>query len=152
VPTSAVDAAGQLAEPLPPNLDDPLFLSPDEGAIDIAETVQAAYGAGTVDHFVKERDYDTGAVTIETGEAGVAERDVVVVDDIIATGSTMSEAIRSLDGRGAARIYTACVHPMLAGNAVTKLATAGVERIYGTDTIERPVSTVSAAPAVAEEL
>lgn len=32
------------------------------------------------------------------------------------------------------------------------LVVAGVERVYATDTIERTVSDVSAAPAVADEL
>jgi ribose-phosphate pyrophosphokinase len=41
---------------------------------------------------------------------------------------------------------------MLANNAVTKLSAAGVEAVYGTDTIERAVTEVSAAPAVAKEL
>ena len=157
VPATAVDAAGCLADPLPEDLVDPLFLSPDEGAVDVSETVRDAYAertgaSGEVDHFVKERDYDTGAIAMEPADASVTDRDVVVTDDIIATGSTMSQAVALLDERGAARIYTACVHPMLAGNARTKLATAGVERVYGTDTIERAVSAVSAAPAVADEL
>jgi len=152
VPAQSVDAAGVLAEPLPADLVDPLFLSPDSGAIDIAETVRDAYGRGAVDYFEKERDYDTGDVTVSPSDATCDSRDVIVTDDIIATGSTMSEAVDVLDGRGADRVFVACVHPMLAANAQTKLASAGVERIYGTDTIERAVSDVSAAPAVADRL
>jgi ribose-phosphate pyrophosphokinase len=41
---------------------------------------------------------------------------------------------------------------MLAGNALTKLRAAGVERVYGTDTVERAVSAVSAAPSVVDVL
>jgi ribose-phosphate pyrophosphokinase len=152
VPTTAVYAAGRLAEPLPADLVDPLFLCPDEGAVEVAEAVRDAYGGGDVDYFEKERDYDSGEVAIEPSDASVDGRDVVVADDIIATGSTMSEAIAVLDERGAGRIFAACVHPVLAGNAVTKLRAAGVEQVIGTDTIERAVSAVSAAPAVAEEL
>jgi ribose-phosphate pyrophosphokinase len=152
VPAEPVDAAGVLAEPLPDDLADPLFLSPDSGAVDIAETVQDAYGRGTVDYFEKDRDYDTGDVTVRPSGATCTDRDVVVADDIIATGSTMSEAVGVLDERGADRVFVSCIHPMLAANAQTKLACAGVERVYGTDTIERAVSDVSAAPAVAERL
>ena len=152
VPTRAVDAAGHLAEPLPDDLVDPLFLSPDEGAVDIATTVRDSHGDGGVDYFVKDRDYDTGAVDITPSDAAVEGRDVVLTDDIVATGSTMSEAVAVLSDRDAARVFVTCVHPMLASNALTKLESAGVERVYGTDTIERAVSAVSAAPAVAEEL
>jgi len=152
VPAVAVDAAGRLAEPLPADLADPLFLSPDEGAIDLAAAVRKTYGRGATDHFAKERDYDTGEVAVEPGDAAVDGRDAVLVDDIVATGSTMSESIAHLHDRGVDRVFVTCVHPLLAAGARTRLARAGVAAIHGTDTIERPVSSVSAAPAVAEHL
>ena len=151
LPAGHVDAAGVLADPLPA-LSDPLFLAPDEGAIDLATTVRDAYGAGETDFFEKDRDYDSGDVTITPSDASIAGRDVVLTDDIIATGSTMSESIEVLHERDASRVYVTCVHPMLASNALTKLSTAGVAAVYGTDTVERAASAVSAAPAVAEEL
>jgi len=152
VPATHVDAASVLADPLPDTLEDPLFLSPDEGAIDLARTVRNAAGEGETDFFEKERDYDTGDIEIRPSDAPVEGRDVVLVDDIIATGSTMSESVGVLDDRNAQRVFVTCVHPMLASNALTKLNGAGVEAVYGTDTLERAVSEVSAAPVVAEEL
>jgi len=151
VPTRIVSAAGLLAEPLG-DLDDPLFVAPDAGAIELAETTRDAYGSGETDYFEKERDYDTGEVELTPSDAAVAGRDIVVVDDIIATGGTMSGAIAVLNDRGAGRVFAVCVHPVLAGAARTKLAAAGVERLIGTDTIERPISDVSVAPAVADAL
>ena len=150
VPAEAVDAAAQLAEPLP-DLADPLFLSPDAGAIDIATTVRDAYGDGETDYFEKTRHSGT-EVEIEPRDADVEGRDVVVADDIIATGSTMSEAVAILDERGANRVFVTCVHPLLARSAYLNLQRAGVESIYGTDTIEHTVSQVSAAPVIAERL
>ncbi|MFA9516534.1 ribose-phosphate diphosphokinase [Halopenitus sp. H-Gu1] len=148
LPVTVVDAAGTLADPLP-ELSDPLFLSPDESAIDIAETVRDAYGSGSTDYFEKHRDPESGSVEITPSDAPVADRDVVVVDDIIATGSTMSKSITVLEERGVDRVFAACIHPVLASNAVSKLRSAGVERIIGTDTIERACSEVSAASAIA---
>jgi ribose-phosphate pyrophosphokinase len=150
VPAESVDAAGRLAEPLP-ELSDPLFLSPDAGAISLAETVRDAYGVGAVDHFEKTRHSGTD-VEIEPSEATVNGREVVLVDDIIATGSTMSQSISVLNDRDAARVFVTCVHPLLVRNARLKLARAGVETIYGTDTIERAVSEITVAPAVADAL
>jgi ribose-phosphate pyrophosphokinase len=151
VPATTVDAAGRLADPLPEDLTDPVFVSPDEGAIDIADTVSSAYGRGAVDYFEKTRHSST-EVEIQPRDAGVDGRDVVLTDDIIATGSTMSEAVAALDDLGAARVFVTCVHPMLASNAVLKLSAAGVDAIYGSDTLERAVSEVSAAPAIADAL
>ncbi|MFC4439828.1 MULTISPECIES: ribose-phosphate diphosphokinase [Natrialbaceae] len=148
---TTVDAADRLAEPLPDELEDPVFLSPDEGAIELAETVRDAYGAGETDYFEKTR-YSGTEVEISPSDVAVENRDVVVTDDIIATGSTMSEAVGVLQERGVGRVFVACVHPLLARDAVTKLSRAGVERIYGTDTIERQHSAVSVAPTIAEQL
>lgn len=151
VPCEAVDAAGRLATPLPEDLVDPLFLSPDAGAIDLAESVRDAYGVGEVDYFEKTRLSST-EVELTPSDAAVENRDAVLVDDIIATGSTMSEAVRHLHADGVRAVHVTTVHPMLATSAQTKLARAGVEAIHGTDTIERAVSDVSAAPAIADYL
>ena len=150
VPTTTLDAAGRLADPLG-ELTDPLFLSPDAGAIGLAETVRERYGEGEVDHFEKTRHSGT-EVEVEPSEAAVAGRDVVLVDDIVATGSTMSESVAVLNDRDAANVIVTCVHPLLVSNARLKLARAGVEAVYGTDTIERAVSEVSVAPVIADAL
>ena len=151
VPATVVDAAGRLADPLPGDLAEPLFLAPDAGATDLAATVRDAYGRGATDHFEKTR-HSGSEVEIAPSDAVVQGRDVVVVDDIVATGSTMSESVDVLVERGAERTFVACVHPVLAGNARTKLARAGVEAVYATDTIERAESEVSVAPAIADVL
>lgn len=150
VPCTVVDAAGRLADPLPA-LTDPVFVAPDAGARDLADTVKDGYGEGTVDHFEKTRHSST-EVDIEPHKADVTGRDVVLVDDIIATGSTMAEAVSHLHDREVNRVFVTCVHPVLAGTARIRLARAGVDAVYGTDTIERAESTVSVAPAVAEVL
>lgn len=151
VPTDAIEAAGLLAEPLS-DLERPLFVAPDEGAIELATTTRAAYGEGDVDYFEKHRDRDTGKIELTPSDTAVDGRDVVVVDDIIATGGTMSGAIDVLNKRGARRVYAICVHPVLAESALTKLSAAGVERVIGTDTLETAVSEVSVAPAVVRYL
>jgi ribose-phosphate pyrophosphokinase len=152
VPCDLVNAASRLADPLPTSLGDPVFVAPDDGAVGIAERARDAYGRGTADYFEKERDYDSGDVTINPGNADVTGRDVVLVDDIVATGSTMSESIGALHGRAVNRVYVVCVHPLLVGNARTKLEAAGLAGIWGTDTLERDVSETSVAPLVADVL
>jgi ribose-phosphate pyrophosphokinase len=151
-PVTVVDAAPRLAEPLPDDLREPLFLAPDEGAVDLARTVRDAYGGGVTDHFVKHRNRETGEVSMEPAAVDAAGRDVVLVDDIVATGGTMSEAIAQLHGEAVERVFVTCLHPMFAGSARTRLARADVAGVYGTDTLERAVSRVSVAPAAAEHL
>ncbi|WP_255169432.1 ribose-phosphate diphosphokinase [Natrononativus amylolyticus] len=148
---TAVAAGGRLAEALPADLAGPVFLSPDAGAIDLAERVRDAYGEGETDYFEKVRRSGTD-VEITPSDVDVEGRDVVVADDIIATGGTMSEAVAVLRRRNAGRVFVTCVHPLLVSSAYARLSRAGVEAIYGTDTIERPASAVSVAPALAEHL
>ena len=148
VPCRAVDAAARLAEPLG-ELSDPLFVSPDAGAAGLAETLRDAYGAGEADHFEKRRLSDT-SVEVTPSDAATAGRDVVLVDDIVATGASMRTAVEQLSDPG--RVVVACVHPLLSDGARTRLADAGVDAVYGTDTIERAVSEVSVAPAIADAL
>ncbi len=148
VSCTPVDAARRLAKPLP-TMDDPLFLAPDAGAIELATSLRDGYGSGETDYFEKTRVTDTD-VEITPSDAETHDRDVVLIDDIVATGSTMSTATSQLEAP--ARVFVACVHPLLAANARTQLANAGVDAIFGTDTIERPVSSVTVAPTVAEHL
>jgi ribose-phosphate pyrophosphokinase len=152
VPCEAIDGAPLLADPLPDDLSDPLFLAPDEGATDLAGAVRDSYGKGGTDFFEKSRDHATGDVELYPSETDVTDRDIVITDDIIATGSTVSKAIKQLRTQDVGRVFAVCVHPMLAANARTKLANAGVEAVYGTDTIERNVSRVSVAPMIADAL
>ncbi len=151
VPAVAVDAADRLAEPLPADLVEPLFLAPDANARAIAGTVRDAYGGGDVDHFEKTRRSST-EVEVAPSDADVADRDVVVVDDIVATGSTMGEAVAVLAARGVGRVLVGCVHPVLASGARLRLARAGVEAVFGTDTVERAETAVTVAPTVADAL
>ncbi len=149
-PAEAVDAAARLADPLPA-LSDPLFLAPDEGARELARAVRDSYGTGDVDAFEKTRESGS-RVRMRPSTVAVGGRPAVVVDDIVATGSTTCAAARALREQGATRIVVACVHPVLVDDARVSLARAGVDWVVGTDTVERPVSEVSAAPAVAERL
>mgnify|MGYP002762667960 CR=1 FL=1 len=148
-PAEPVGVAGLLAEPLV-GLSEPVFLAPDAGAADLARTVRDAYGRGTVDHFEKTR-HSGSEVTVEPAGTTVDGHDVVIVDDIVATGSTMSQAIAAMAGE-AASVTVACVHALFARDAYTKLRRAGVDAVYAPDTIERTVSEVSVAPAVADRL
>jgi ribose-phosphate pyrophosphokinase len=64
----------------------------------------------------------------------------------------MAEAIRIVKERRAKRIIAACTHAILAGNAQTKIFSAGAESIIATDTVPSQFSCVSAVPSVKKEL
>lgn len=144
-------AISPLADALSVQSDAPVFIAPDEGARSLAIELRAAYGAGEVDHFVKER-LSGETVEITPSEIDVTDREVILVDDIIATGSTMADSARLLLDRGATTVRVACVHPLLVTSGYTRLRRNGVAEIVATDTLERTVSQVSAAGPIASAL
>lgn len=131
-------------------LKDPLIISPDDGAIGLAKNASKDMG---IDYdFLEKTRLSGDTVSIKPKNLAVKGRDVIILDDIISTGGTMAETITLLRSLGAHDVYTACVHPVLSNNAVLKLFKAGVKAIIATDTIDKGVSVVSAAPVIAEAI
>jgi ribose-phosphate pyrophosphokinase len=131
-------------------LHDPLIVAPDVGAMNLAENTAKSVGI-QYDYLEKTR-LSGDTVTIKTKNMDVCGRDVVLVDDMIATGGTMAECIKLLKEQGAKDVYLACVHPVLAKNAVLRLFNAGVRDIIATDTLEKAQSSVSVAPIIADSI
>lgn len=132
------------------NLQKPIFIAPDEFAGSLARSVASKLGE---DYDVLEKKRLSGnQVEIKAKHLDVANRNVVIIDDMISTGGTMSEAIELLRRQKSKDVYIACVHPVLAMNAICRLFKAGVKEIIATDTIERGVSIISVAPLIAGAL
>ncbi|HRU06055.1 MAG TPA: ribose-phosphate diphosphokinase, partial [Candidatus Brocadiia bacterium] len=62
-------------------------------------------------------------------------RDVLMVDDIISTGGSVSAAAQALKERGARDIYVAATHAVLCGPALERLTAAPVKELFVTDSI-----------------
>ena len=147
--TNDLDAMTALADAL--DVDDPLILSPDEGARELAESLADALGGADADYLVKER-LSGDEVRLHPKSLDAEGRDAVVVDDMVATGGTMSTAVGMLREQGARSVHAACVHPVFARNAVLRLYSAGAENVVATDTLSTALSDVSVAPLVARSL
>jgi len=80
------------------------------------------------------------------------EGDVVIVDDIISTGGTVCQAARIAKKAGCRRVFAACTHAILAGDAMMRILESGIEDVVATDTILSPVSHVSVAETIAAAL
>jgi ribose-phosphate pyrophosphokinase len=128
-------------------------LAPDKGARDRAQ-VAADLIDVPVDHLEKTRLSPT-EVRMAAKDLDVKGRRVAIVDDLIASGSTMLTAAQQLKQQGATAVYAACTHGLFTGNALPRLLRDGIDRVLCTDTwLPGPCSCdcVSAAPAVAEWL
>ena len=67
-------------------------------------------------------------------------------------GSEKIAKLKILKEQGAKKIIAACVHPVLIGDALNKLYSAGVEEVVGTDTYLSEVSKVSVAEIIVDLL
>lgn len=123
-----------------------LVLSPDEGRADNARRVADVVGCES-DFLVKTR-LDGETVEMAPKSLGVEGKKVAIVDDIIATGSTIAKAAEQLRRQGADKIYAVCTHGVFAKNGLEKLR-AVCDEICSTDTIENPTTCISVASEIA---
>ena len=65
----------------------------------------------------------------------VEGKDVVIVDDLIDTGGTISKASVVLKEKGARSVRAICTHPVLSGNAYENIENSDLEELVVTDTI-----------------
>jgi len=88
----------------------------------------------------KARDYSKSS-TIESMRlvGDVADKNVLIPDDMISTAGTIINAARLLKDKGAKKVYAACSLPFFNGDAIEHLDKAyeegSIERIIGTDAV-----------------
>jgi ribose-phosphate pyrophosphokinase len=66
----------------------------------------------------------------------VEGRDCLLVDDMIDTAGTISEAAKALKQLGAADVYACCTHALFSGPAVDRLASAPLTEVAVTDSMQ----------------
>jgi len=128
-------------------LEDPLILSPDDGALHFARDVASANG-WDYDHLEKTR-LSGLEVKMAPKQLCAASRSVIIVDDIISTGGTIATAAGMLYQQGAKDVYAACAHGVFTGGAYARLMATGIRDVICSDTIERGCSQISAVDQIA---
>jgi ribose-phosphate pyrophosphokinase len=83
----------------------------------------------------------------------------ILVDDEIDTAGTMIQAAQVVQDHGASEVYAACVHPVLSGPAISRLAASPIREIVCTDSIPIPpekwldkFKVISVAPLLGEAI
>jgi len=140
------------------DLSNTVVVSPDLGgakeAAAFARLLGTPVAAGAKQRFEDDR------VTISAIIGEVAGKDVIVLDDEIAKGSTVIELMQRLRERDARSIRVACTHGLFSGDALRRLADQpDVLEIVCTNTVplapEKRVpklKVLSVAPALAEAI
>jgi ribose-phosphate pyrophosphokinase len=99
------------------------------------------------------------AVAGELIGSDVEGRSCIIVDDMIDTAGTVTNAAQLLHDRGAADVIIAATHGLLSGPAVERLRSAPVREVVVTNTLPIPagkqfpkLKVLSIAPLVAEAI
>jgi ribose-phosphate pyrophosphokinase len=150
IPAYNLSAMPAIANYVEHNVEDPVIVAPDKGALGFAQEVASILNCES-DYLEKVR-LSPEKVETKPKNLNVAGRDAVIIDDIISTGGTIVNACSILKEHQARRIVVSCVHPVLVGDALLKIFAAGADDVVGTDTLKSEVSSVSVANLVADAL
>ncbi|MER7501041.1 ribose-phosphate pyrophosphokinase [Nonomuraea pusilla] len=138
------------------DLSNTVVVSPDLGGA--KEAAHFARMLGTDVAMGAKQRFSDDRVVISSIIGDVSGKDVIVVDDEIAKGSTVIELLQRLRERGARTVRVACTHGLFSGGAVERLsAVPEVEEIVCTNTVPPPkpsdkLTVLSIAPALADAM
>ena len=114
-----------------------VVVSPDAGGVERARAVAKRMDDAALAIIDKRRDGPNVAKVMHI-IGDVAGRDCLIVDDMIDTAGTLTEAASALISQGAKRVVAACSHPVLSGPAYERIAASALEEVVVANTIPVP--------------
>lgn len=114
-------------------LDDLVVVSPDVGGV--ARARDMASRLGTTIAIIDKRRPQPNVSEVLHLIGDVEGKTAILVDDIIDTAGTITQAAKALLERGAKDIYVCCTHALLSGPARERLENAPIKEVVITNTI-----------------
>ena len=108
-------------------------VSPDVGGIKMGRAFAKRLGANLAIVDKRRTTADTSEVMNIIGE--VAKSDIIILDDIISTAGTTTQAAEVLKAAGARKIIAAATHPVFSGDALERLEASPIEEVIVTNSI-----------------
>ncbi len=110
-----------------------VVVSPDAGGVERARAYSKRLNAdlAIID---KRRDAPNQAKAMAV-IGDVTDKIAVIVDDMIDTAGTVSEAVGALKEHGAREVHACCAHPVLSGPAIDRLVGSGIKSVVVTDSV-----------------
>src|SRR4026209_2886694 len=118
------------------SLKDLVVVAPDVGSAKMARGFARRWTASLAIIDKRRPSANIAEVVNVVGE--VTDRDCLIVDDLIDTGGTITEAAAALRRLGARRIFAFATHALLSGPAVERLRASPIDEIAVSNTIRLP--------------
>lgn len=108
---------------------------------------------------IHKRKLEENATEALSVVGNVQGKNVILIDDLIDTGTTICLAAKALAEHGAASIYACCTHPVFTGAAIDKIESSPIKELVVTNTIKVPgekviqkIKIISAAPLLVDAI
>ena len=112
---------------------DLVIVSPDAGGVERARAFAKRLNAGLA-IIDKRRDAPNQAKAMAV-IGDVADKVVVILDDMVDTAGTLVEAAGAIMKNGAREVHASCSHPVLSGPAIQRIEDSVLKSLVVTDTI-----------------
>jgi ribose-phosphate pyrophosphokinase len=137
--------------------EDLVVVAPDAGGVERSRAFAKRLGTSLAIMDKRRTGVNESRIMHVIGE--VRDRDVILLDDIIDTAGTITQAVSALRAEGARRILASCTHPVLSGQAVERLEKSEIAEVVVTNTIplredpqSKKLTVLSVAPLLAEAI
>ena len=131
-------------------LNDPVVVSPDTGSIKLADRVAKRLRAKLA--IIDKRRTADNKTEVANVIGEIDGSDVVIIDDMITTAGSMTNAIRVARDHGARRVFPTVTHAVFCGEAYDRLSEVKLDGLAVTDTIllkrryaELPITVITVA-------
>ena len=139
------------------NLENPIIVSPDMGSVTRVRNF-AHYLEAPIAIIDKRRPKDNVSEVVNI-IGDISGHTAILVDDMIDTAGTITQAAKALMDFGALEVYACCTHPVFSGPAIERIKDSPIVELIATNTIalsERrrldKIRSVTVAPVFAEAI
>ncbi len=134
IPVDNIFAAPLLLKHIRSHFEDSLVIvSPDAGGVERARAFakRLAVSIAIID---KRRDAPNIAEAMNI-IGDVEGKSTIILDDMVDTAGTLTQAAMALKNRGASKIYACCTHPVLSGPSLERIEASAIDQMVVTNTI-----------------
>lgn len=136
-----------------------IVVAPDAGAVKSSTQFADQLGLD-VAYINKSRDLKTGKVSIKDINKDIQGKKVIIIDDMISTGSTIIESAKFLKKQGAKQVLIGVTHHLYITGVQEAIEKSQIDKLIVTDTVQPParmkkykkLKTISVAKLIAQAL